>query len=87
MSGKMYTGTTADGSDMKEFEGLYLSPDGEQFSNVPWLLTKEDRMYWTIRDHIDGKRSLQDEYDLVKAKKSTLSRALRDFLVKFMDEG
>jgi hypothetical protein len=87
MSGKMYTGTTADGSDMKEFEGLYLSPDGNQFSNVPWPLTKEDRMYWEIRDHIDGKRSLQDEYDLIKAKKSTLSRALRDFLVKFMDEG
>lgn len=87
MSGTMYTGTTADGSDMREFEGFHMHPDGEQFSNQPWILTKEDRMYWTIRDHIDGKRSLQDEYDLVKAKKSTLSRALRDFLVKFMDEG
>lgn len=83
----LYTGKSADGSDMKEFEGLYEHPDGEQFSNQSWIITKEDRMYWEIRDHIDGKRSLQDEYDLVKAKKSTLSRALRDFLVKFMDEG
>jgi hypothetical protein len=62
-------------------------PDGKIWSNKPWILTKEDRMYWTIRDHIDGKRSLQDEYNLVKEKKSTLSRTLRDFLVKFMDEG
>ena len=83
----MFTGKSEDGSDMKEFEGLYEHPDGEQFSNQPWIITKEDRMYWEIRGHIDGKRSLQDEYDLVKAKKSTLSRALRDFLVKFMDEG
>ena len=83
----IFTGKSADGSDAKEAEGMYVHPDGEQWSNQPWIITKEDKMYWEIRDHIDGKRSLQDEYDLVKAKKSTLSRALRDFLVKFMDEG
>jgi hypothetical protein len=70
----MFTGKSEDGTDMEEV-------------NTPFFPTKEDRMYWEIRDHIDGKRSLQDEYDLVKAKKSTLSRALRDFLVKFMNEG
>ena len=83
----IFTGKSADGSDMEEVEGVYMHPDGKQWSSEPWIITKEDRMYWEIRDHIDGKRSLQDEYDLVKAKKSTLSRALRDFLVKFMDEG
>ena len=71
----IFTGKSADGSDMEEISDFSFYP------------TKEDRMYWEIRGHIDGKRSLQDEYDLVKAKKSTLSRALRDFLVKFMDEG
>jgi len=71
----IYTGKSADGSDMEEISDFTFFP------------TKEDRMYWEIRNHIDGKRSLQDEYDLVKAKKSTLSRVLRDFLVKFMDEG
>ena len=83
----IFTGKSADGSDMREVEGVYVHPDGKQWSSQPWIITKEDKMYWEIRDHIDGKRSLQDEYDLVKAKKSTLSRALRDFLVKFMDEG
>jgi hypothetical protein len=83
----IYTGTTPDGSDMREVEGVYVHPDGKQWSSQPWIITKEDKMYWEIRNHIDGKRSLQDEYDLVKAKKSTLSRVLRDFLVKFMDEG
>ena len=83
----MFTGKSEDGSDMREVEGVYVHPDGKQWSSEPWIITKEDKMYWEIRDHIDGKRSLQDEYDLVKTKKSTLSRALRDFLVKFMDEG
>jgi hypothetical protein len=83
----IYTGKSEDGSDMREAEGVYVHPDGKQWSSQPWIITKEDRMYWEIRNHIDGKRSLQDEYDLVKAKKSTLSRTLRDFLVKFMDEG
>jgi hypothetical protein len=85
MSGTMFYGSSPDGSDAKEFEGVYVHPDGKQWSSNPWKLTKEDRLYWSIRDHIDGKKSFQLEYDLVMAKKSKLSRAQRDYLIQLIE--
>ena len=36
MSGTLYTGKSADGSDMYPAQGMYMSPDGEQWSNQPY---------------------------------------------------
>ena len=44
----IFTGKSADGSDAKEVEGMYMHPDGEQWSNQPWIITKEANFIETI---------------------------------------
>ena len=75
----IYTGSSADGSDMREVKGFFVSPDGEQWSNMPYTL--EQRAYDKVYDHmVRTGRTLREEYDLILAKKSTLSRYCRDFI-------
>lgn len=78
-----YTGKSADGSDMKEVMGAFVSPDGKEWSNMPY--TEEDRIYEKIFNHINGIRTFRDEYNLILAKKSTLPRKCRDYLVKMIE--
>jgi len=80
-----YTGRTADGSDAIE-TGAYLSPDGKEWSNMPYTdeqhkHEKSVRVHWRIFDHINSKRTLRDEYHLILAKKSTLPRLCRDYVI------
>ena len=80
----IFTGKSADGSDMYPAQGVFVSPDGEQWSNKPY--TKEDKMWQELYPHLaKNLRSLKDEYELVKQKKSNLSRRLRDFVVHLME--
>ena len=80
----IYTGKSADGSDMYPANGVYLSPDGEQWSNMPF--TKEDKMWDQIYNHLASNlRSPRREYELIQQKKSKLSRRLRDHLVYLME--
>ena len=80
----IFTGKSADGSDMHPAQGVFVSPDGEQWSNKPY--TKEDKMWQELYPHLaKNLRSLKDEYELVKQKKSNLSRRLRDFVVHLME--
>ena len=88
MNGTMYTGKSADGSDMKEVgSGVFTNPDNpEEWSNMPYPLSKEQKMAFEIYNHIEvNNRSLKDEYNLVKQKKSTLSRRLRDFVIEIIE--
>lgn len=81
-----YTGKTADGSDMKEVHGGYIAPDGKSWSNHPWPPSKEDRIWDRIYIHLCyNSRSIKDEYELILIKKSLLSRAERDFIVKLIE--
>lgn len=78
------TGKSADGSDAYPPMGMFVSPDGEQWSNQPY--TQEDRMWKELYPHLAKKLiSLEDEYELVKQKQSTLSRRLRDYVVHLME--
>ena len=80
----LYTGKSADGSDMYPAQGVFVSPDGEQWSNQPY--TKEDKMWQELYPYLaKNLRSLKDEYDLIQQKKSGLSRRLRDFVVHLME--
>jgi hypothetical protein len=80
----IFTGKSADGSDAYPVQGMYVSPDGEQWSNQPF--TKEDKMWGQIYDHLAANlRSMRMEYDLIQQKKSKLSRRLRDHLVYLME--
>ena len=88
MSGTMYTGKSADGSDMKEVDnGIFINPDNpEEWSNMPYPLSKEQKMAFEIYDHISSNnRTLKEEYDLIQQKKSTLSKRLRDFVVELIE--
>lgn len=60
-------------------DSIYI-PD--MYNAVPNPIT---RMSKEVLDHIGGKRTLQDEYELIKQKKSQLPKRLRDFVVILMD--
>jgi len=78
------TGKSADGSDAYPALGVFQSPDGEQWSNQPY--TKEDKMWLELYPYLaKNLRSLKDEYELVKEKKSNLSRRLRDYVIHLME--
>ena len=79
------TGKSADGSDAYPAQGVFVSPDGEQWSNMPY--TKEDKIWQELYPYLaKNLRSLKDEYELIKQKKSQLSRRLRDFVIYLMEQ-
>ncbi len=95
-----YTGKTADGSDMTEVQGIaYMHPNEKEWSSTPYPKSvyrkhndteekrteRESRLYWAIYDHITGKRTFRDEYVLVLEKKSTLSKAQREYLINMFE--
>lgn len=86
-NGKMYTGKSADGSDMMEMgAGVYEYGDG-QWGNIPLpgsehVRTKLDRMIEELAAHlVDNERTVEEEYALIQQKKSQLSKRMRDFVV------
>ena len=90
MSGVFVYGHTKDGSDARIFRGMYVSPDGEQWSSAPFTdeqraqekeERRNDRIYWEIFDHVNGKRTFREEYELVKQKKSGLSARCKKYLI------
>lgn len=84
MSGTIYTGSSADGSDAYPVEGMYVSPDGNEWSNQPY--TEEDRMWNKIYHHLaKNLRSLQDEHELIKQKNSGLSSRLRSYVIQLIE--
>lgn len=79
----IYTGKSADGSDAYPAQGMFVSPDGSQWSNQPY--TKEDKMWQELYPHLaKNLRSLKDEYELILQKKSTLSSRLRNYVKHLM---
>ena len=73
---------------MQEIDsGVFINPDNpEEWSNMPYPPSKEQKMAFEIYDHIaKNNRTLKDEYDLIQQKKSTLSRRLRDFVVELIE--
>ena len=87
MSGTIFTGKSADGSDAQVAEGVYLNPNNqEEWSNTPYPPSKGQKMAWDIYDHITANnRTLKEEYDLIQQKKSKLSKRLRDFVVLLIE--
>jgi hypothetical protein len=73
----IYTGKSADGSDMYPVKGVYVHPDGNEWSNMPY--TKEDKLWEELYPHLaKNLRSLSDEYELILNRQSKLSRRLRE---------
>ena len=51
-----YTGRTADGSDMKESTGMYLHPNGREWSSVPYKIKKHHKHVY--RQQIDDNQKI-----------------------------
>lgn len=45
----IYCGKSADGSDMQEFEGFHASPDGKEWSNMPYPEKSYKKYEWKNR--------------------------------------
>ena len=85
MSGAIFTGKSADGSDAHTPEGVYDYGNG-QWGNLPLpgepQRTKLDRMIDRLAEHlVDSGRSIEEEYQLIEQKKSQLTKSMRDFVV------
>lgn len=83
-----YTGKTADGSDMKEFEGVYVNPDNSnEWSSTPYPSQRRAiNIQNTLLDYMSGRYTLNDVYQQIKAKKCPLSRNLREYVLSHYDE-
>ena len=91
----MFSGKSRDGSDMKAFRGMFVSPDGDEWQSHPY--TKEqyeqdrddrklERIESEIYQHlVANRRSYKDEYDLVLQKKSSLSYRCRMHLIEMFN--
>ena len=77
----IYTGSSADGSDMKEFRGMYVSPCGEFWSNMP--ITREQKAYDKVYDHCERyRKSINELYEQIKAgSKENLPKWVRTWLI------
>lgn len=87
-NGTIFTGKSADGSDMQVADGVFDYGDGT-WGTTPRKRTAVERMYAELAEHlVKNSRTFEEEFELVQQKKSHLSRRMRDFvvLVKAMEE-
>jgi len=80
----IYTGRSADGWDAREVQGMFISEDGETWSNEPFTQEQiqSDREYKRITKIIDeihlvmsGKFTIQDIYNKIINKQPTMLSA------------
>ena len=64
----MYTGKTADGSDMEEFAGFDVSPNGKYWGSKPMTVKDEERL-----------DQLMFEAPLTRRERRALTRKHLDF--------
>jgi hypothetical protein len=77
-----YTGSTADGSDAHEVQGMYINPNNhDEWSNVPYENSKDNRIWNRIREYMSGKYCLNDVYLQIKNKTCPLSYIERKFVL------
>ena len=84
----IYTGSTADGSDMKEAEGMFINPDNDdEWSSRPYpsqqkiISIKEE-----LLDYQNGRYTLDDVYKQIQNKTCKLSKRLREYVLSHYDE-
>jgi hypothetical protein len=79
----IYTGKSADGSDMRLVEGVYVNPDNDnEWSSEPYpkqrkaINTKNE-----VLDYMNGRYCLDDVYEQIKNKVCKLPKRVRDYVV------
>lgn len=84
----LYTGKSADGSDMTEFEGLYINPNNEnEWSNTPYPSQLPDiRTKNEVLDYMNTRYTLDDVYLQIQNKNCLLNKRCRNFVLSHYDE-
>ena len=84
----IYTGKSADGSDMREAEGVYINPNNpDEWSNQMYPeQAKEHRTYLEVFNYMDGKYTLNDVYKQILEKSCLLNKRCRDYVLSYYDE-
>ena len=82
-----YTGKSVDGSDMREIEGMYISPyNNNIWSSDPYpgqqkvINTKNE-----VLDYMNAKYTLDDVKIQIENKTCPLSKRLRDYVLSHYD--
>lgn len=71
-----YTGKTADGSDMREVQGMYISEDGREWSNRPYPITRE------LTRHLRfANLTLKESHQAILDGKSVASKRVQKYLI------
>jgi hypothetical protein len=84
----IYTGRSADGSDMEEWKGIaYVNPENEdEWSTQIYPRTKQHRIYDELMDYMSGKYTLNDVYKQIQNKTCPLPTRLRNYVLSHYDE-
>jgi hypothetical protein len=87
----IYTGKSADGSDMEElYGGAYMNPDNEnEWSISPYpSQRKAMRIKNSAKEYMNGRYTLNDVYKQIKAKTCKLPFRLREYVLShYNDKG
>ncbi len=91
----IYFGKSRDGSDMQEFGGMFVSPDGKEWSSEPYTneqhlankeQKKQQRIYKEIYDYCASKIiSFRDAYNEISRKESGLSARCKKMLKEIIE--
>lgn len=84
------TGTGKDFSTARPVYGMFVSPDGETWGNMPF--TKEQELdekkfnkFWDIMNFYKNKLEFPEIVELIKQKKCNLSRKDREFVLNYKE--
>ena len=83
-----YTGSTADGSDMREVGGVaYANPDNpNEWQSEPYPAQKKMiRIKNEVLDYMNGRYCLDDVYQQIQNKTCKLSYRLRQYVLSHYD--
>lgn len=84
-----YYGKSRDGSDMKEFKGMYINPDNpNEWSSMPYQKqVLESHIYDETIKYMNGRYSLDDVYKQIITKTTKgLSSRCKKFVLSHYDE-
>jgi hypothetical protein len=88
----IYTGKSADGSDMHEALGVFTNPNNpDEWSNKPYnkeqrQIAKDHRTYVELIGYMNGKYTLQDCYEQIKNKTFPLTNRYKKYVLSYYDE-
>jgi hypothetical protein len=88
----IYTGKTADGSDIHNALGVFTNPDNpDEWSSKPYnkeqrQQAKDHRTYVEVIEHMAGRYCLYDLYNQIKDKTFPLTNRYKKFVLSHYDE-